>query len=104
MIGGMNYAKHMEQKTTGQKTKGERNRENLMKKKSQEVDLGSSFYAEDQVEQMKKMLSDYWSENLDGDAIASILLMGNKGYSSSSGKTLIEEFESVFGEGYFSGD
>jgi hypothetical protein len=79
-------------------------KKNLMKKKSQGVDSGSSFYAEDQVEQMKKMLSDYWSENLDGDAIASILLMGNEGYRWCSGGALIEEFESVFGEDYFSGD
>jgi len=75
-----------------------------MKKKSQKADFDSAFYAEDQVEQMKKMLSDYWSENLDGDAIASVLLVGNEGYKHTSEKELIEEFESVFGEGYFSGD
>ena len=102
--------KHMEQKTIGQKTKGKKIKKNLMKKKSQEVDFDSAykncinFYAEDQVGQMRKMLSDYWSENLDGDAIASVLLMGNEGYENTSEKELVKEFESVFGEDYFSGD
>jgi len=96
----MNYAKHMEQKTTGQKIKTERNKKNLMKKESQVID----FYAEDQVEQVREILADYWSERLDGDAVASILLTGNEGYKNTNKETLLEEFESIFGEGYFSGD
>ena len=79
-----------------------------MKKRSQEIDSAyknyMNFYAEDQVGQMRKILSNYWSENLDGDAIASVLLMGNEGYENTSEKELVKEFESVFGENYFSGD
>ena len=71
-----------------------------MKKKSQEIDSAYknyiNFYAGDQVEQMRKILSDYWSENLDGDAIASILLVGNEGYEQTSEEELVKEFESVF--------
>ena len=72
-----------------------------MKKKSLIVDR---FYSEDQMERMPKMLSEYWAGNLDGDAIASILLMGNEGYELTDKEALLDEFETVFGENYFSQD
>ena len=97
----MNYAKRMGQKTIGQKIRGKRYKKNLMKKKSLIVDR---FYSEDQMERMPKMLSEYWAGNLDGDAIASILLMGNEGYELTDKEALLDEFETVFGENYFSQD
>ena len=69
-----------------------------MKRKSPVVDR---FYAEDQIERMPKILAEYWAENLDGEAIASILLMGNEGYEKTKKEALLDEFESVFGENYF---
>ena len=53
---------------------------------------------------MRAMLSQYWSERLDGEVIAAILLAGNEGYDNLDKKDLVQEFESVFGENYFSGD
>ena len=53
---------------------------------------------------MPKMLAEYWAENLDGDTIASILLMGNEGYENTNKEALVDEFETVFGEDYFWGD
>jgi len=61
-------------------------------------------YADDQLEQMKEMLSEYWSERLDGEAIAAILLAGNEGYDKLGKEILTQEFESVFGENYFGRD
>ena len=98
----MSYAKRMEQKTTGGKIKPRKTDENLMRKKSQKVK--NNFYADNQVEQMRTMLADYWAENIDGDTIADILLMGNKGYEKTNKEVLTEEFETVFGENYFSRD
>lgn len=72
-----------------------------MKKKSLKNDR---FYAENQIERMPKMLAEYWAGNLDGDTIASILLMGNEGYEKTSKEALLDEFETVFGEDYFGGD
>ena len=72
-----------------------------MKKKSLRTDR---FYAEDHIERMPKMLAEYWAENLDGDTVASILLMGNEGYETTNEEALIDEFETVFGEDYFWGD
>ena len=60
-----------------------------------------SFYADDHVEQMREMLANYWSERLDGEAIAKILLTGNEGYDKLDRGTLIVEFESVFGDEFF---
>jgi len=73
-------------------------------RKAQKVEPCSSFYAEDQVEQMRAMLAQYWAEHLDGEAFAAILLAGNEGYNNLNVETLIQEFESVFGENYFGRD
>ena len=75
-----------------------------MNAKSQEDESLLSFYADDQIERMRAMLSQYWSERLDGEVIAAILLAGNAGYDNLDKKDLVQEFESVFGENYFSGD
>tara|TARA_B100000131_G_scaffold245343_1_gene238112 strand:+ start:488 stop:706 length:219 start_codon:yes stop_codon:yes gene_type:complete len=72
-----------------------------MRKKSQEIDR---FYADNQIEQMPKLLADYWAGEIDGDSIACILLSGNEGYKNINKDSLIEEFETVFGEDYFWGD
>ena len=61
-------------------------------------------YADDQVERMRAMLSNYWSEHLEEEVVAAILLAGNEGYDNLDKKTLIQEFESVFGENFFGGD
>ena len=68
------------------------------------VKFQENNYADDQLEQMKKMLSEYWSERLDGGRIAEILLVGNVGYSNLNKQALIREFESVFGENFFGRD
>ena len=72
-----------------------------MRKKSQEIDR---FYADNQIEQMPKLLADYWAGEVDGETIASILLSGNEGYEKLNKDSLIEEFETVFGEDYFWAD
>jgi len=110
MIGGMNFAKLMEQKIFGQKIKQikqikqKKKSENLMNVKSQESESLLNFYADDQIKRMREMLSQYWSERLDGEVITAILLAGNEGYDNLDERTLVQEFESVFGENYFSGD
>lgn len=73
-----------------------------MNEKSQKNKHG--FYAENQIEDMRELLSNYWAENLDGEAVASILLLGNEGYNGMDKETLIEEFESVFGKNFFGRD
>jgi hypothetical protein len=106
----MSYAKLMEQKITGARRKQRKNAKLLMNTKSQKsrkaqkLEPCSSFYAEDQVGQMRKMLAQYWAERLDGEAIAAILLVGNEGYDSLDVRTLTQEFESVFGENHFGRD
>jgi hypothetical protein len=66
--------------------------------------LENNFYADDQIEQMRTLLSEYWSDHLEGEVIAAILLTGNEGYDNLDKETLIQEFESVFGEDYFGED
>ena len=68
------------------------------------VKFQGNNYADDQLEQMRGMLSEYWSERLDGEVIAAILLAGNEGYEKVGKETLTQEFESVFGENYFGRD
>jgi len=72
-----------------------------MRKKLPIVDR---FYADNQVEQMPKLLADYWAGELDGETITSILLSGNEGYEKLNKDSLINEFETVFGEDYFWND
>ena len=77
---------------------------NTKSRKARKVEPCSSFYAEDQVEQMRTMLAQYWAEHLDGEAFAAILLVGNECYDNLDAKTLTQEFESVFGENHFGRD
>ena len=104
MIGGMTFVKLTEQKIFGQKIESKKKSKNPMNVKSQESESLLNFYADDQIERMRAMLSQYWSERLDGEVIAAILLAGNEGYDNLDKKDLVQEFESVFGENYFSGD
>ena len=75
-----------------------------MNVKSQGKKSPLNFYAEDQVERMKKMLSEYWAEHLNGETIAEILMRGNVGYDNLNKQALIREFESVYGENFFGRD
>ena len=75
-----------------------------MKPKSQRKKSPLNFYADDQEERMKKMLSEYWAERLDGETIAKILMGGNVGYENLNKQALIREFESVYGENFFGRD
>lgn len=63
-----------------------------------------TVYAEDQIEQMPIMLSDYWTEKLEGSTFSEMLLHGNVGYQNLNKETLIEEFEFIFGENHFWSD
>lgn len=94
----------MGQKTSGRKRKLEKRSKKLMNVKSQKNRSLLNFYADDQVERMKKMLSEYWAEHLNGETIAEILMGGNVGYDNLNKQALIREFESVFGENYFGRD
>ena len=58
-------------------------------------------YADDQIEQMRVALANYWVENLEGEVLSDMLLHGCGGYNEMSKETLIEEFEFVFGDNYF---
>ena len=100
----MTFVKLTEQKIFGQKIESKKKSKNPMNVKSQESESLLNFYADDQIERMRAMLSQYWSERLDGEVIAAILLAGNEGYDNLDKKDLVQEFESVFGENYFSGD
>lgn len=73
-----------------------------MNKKLQKNKHG--FYAENQIKDMRELLSNYWAENLDGEAVAAILLAGNEGYNNTDEETLIQEFESVFEKNFFGRD
>ena len=108
----MNYAKRMGQKIIGLKRKRKKIVKPPMNAKSQKAkttgphptQYGCPFYAEDQLSQMRVMLPKYWAERLDGEVIESILLGGNEGYENLEEESLIQEFESIFGENYFAQD
>ena len=102
MIGGTRFARLMERKTTGQKRKQKNKNRRPMNVKLQENKHG--FYAEDHLERMGEMLAEYWSQHLDGEAVEVVLFEGNDGYKNLPKEALIHEFESVFGENYFSQD
>ena len=100
----MKSAKLTKRRITGPTRKLKKQSENPMNAKSQESRSLPNFYADDQIEQMKKMLSEYWAEHLNGETIAEILMGGNVGYDNLNKQALIREFESVFGENYFGRD
>ena len=100
----MSCAKLMEKRTTGRKLKPEKKSKPLMNVKSQKNNPLKVFYSDDQVDRMREIFSEYWSERIDGETIADILLSGNEGYKDMNKKDLIEEFESIFEENYFGRD
>jgi len=94
----------MERKTTGQQGKQKNKNRMPMNAKLKKNEYPFSFYADDQVEQMRGLLANYWSERLDGETMAEVLLVGNEGYDKLDRETLIVEFESIYGENFFGQD
>ena len=75
------------------------NKKNLMKKKSQEVDPTAVFYAENQIDDMRILLGQHSVANGTWDWREDPLHWDNM-----DEKTLIKEFESVYGDDFFWGD